>query len=81
MVCPSSCIAKTYVNNNQQEELGMVEFHSVNKFMMTSTTTQPEPLPQPSTILWGNQSPMSGLNMSHREFQSHLRISFRINEF
>ena len=35
--------------------------------MSTSMNTQPEPLPQPSPILWGNKICMSILDTSHKK--------------
>ena len=42
--CPSYSTAKTNLNNNRQEECGMIYLKKTNKLMITGSTTQPSPL-------------------------------------
>ena len=48
-----SSTTKTTLDRNQQEKLETIALNPVNQLIMTSVTTKPATLPQPSTILWG----------------------------
>ena len=63
-----SFTSETNVNNNQQEELGMIDLKPVNILMMKIEIIQPIPSPRPSTNLLWKQSCMSDFNMDHRQF-------------
>ena len=59
------------------EELGMIYLDPVNQFMRTSSITQPEPLPRPSTNLQGNKIYMLDLETSHRKSSNKPEETFQ----
>ena len=65
---PSYFTAKTNVNENQKEELGIIDLKLFSQLITTSATTQLSPLPQPSKNLRGEKIRMYDLYMSHRKF-------------
>ena len=66
--CPASYTSKTNLNNNQHEEIEVIDLDRLNKLIMTSANTQPEPYPLASTNLLGNQIHMSNLDTEHRQY-------------
>ena len=69
----SAPLSKYYHKNCSEppkfyQNLEMIALRSFNQLMITCVTTNPAPLPGPSTSLRGKKTHMSGMNTSNRQF-------------
>ena len=74
---PYYSTAKTNENKNLQEYHEMIYFKTVNKLIMTSATTPPQPYLQPSKNLRRKQIRMYVLNMDHIKFTITPKYKYR----
>ena len=56
------------INNNIQENFGVIFLHAINPFIMKSEKTKPEPSLQPSSSIRWNKIPMSVFDTSRIQF-------------
>ena len=68
---------KTNVNNNQQEELGIIDLKLFNQLTITNAITQMAPSPRPSTNHWGWGICMSDFDMARRKFANTPKDKFQ----
>ena len=73
---------KSKINKRRIKRItwNIVWINKINQLIQKSLDTPPSPLPRPYTNLWRNQTCMSHLDTAYRQFATHMRTSFRINE-